>query len=110
MRRLGYAAMAAFGGALVAMTIGIGCTSKASVTPADGYTSVNIGDSEDQVRAKVGSPFTTLGRSPSTWVYSDDSGTDSLRVLVDSGKVVDVCLDKTDASGTKTTCKGTIGL
>lgn len=110
MRRLGYAAMAAFGGALVAMTVGVGCTSKASVTPADGYTSVNIGDTEDQVRAKAGSPFTTLGRSPSTWVYSDDSGTDSLRVLVDSGKVVDVCLDKTDASGTKTTCKGNLGL
>lgn len=110
MRRLGNAAFAAYGGVLAAMTIAVGCTSKAALSPADGYTSVNIGDSEDQVRAKVGSPFTTLGKSPSTWVYSDDSGTDSLRVLVDSGKVVDVCLDKTDSSGTKTTCKGTIGL
>lgn len=94
---------------LLLLTASLACSPKGGFSPSGAYTAILIGDTADQVRSKIGTPFTTLGNNPETWVYGGLDSTDSLRVLIVADKVVDVCIDKDGPAGTQTTCKGTIG-
>jgi len=85
------------------------CVSRAPFSAKDAYRKINVGDTSASVKSLCGEPFATLGSGTETWVYSEVASGHSLRVLVESGKVVDVCMDVTDASGTRTTCKSGIG-